>query len=76
MRTENDTCLICEKNKSDKKNSHFIPAGLLKSNVGNRDYENVFSIGLTPSDPLESYKGRSNLENTCTEIMQNPHSAD
>jgi len=76
MRTENDICLICGLNKSNKTNSHFVPVGLLKSNIGKRDYEDVFVIGLDDNNSLTEYQGRSNLKNTNTDIKQNPHSAD
>ena len=76
MRSKDDLCLICNLNKSDNTNSHFIPAGLLKSNIGKRDYEEAYTIDITEQIPITDYYGRSNLKNADIVIKQNPHSAD
>ncbi|PKP32592.1 MAG: hypothetical protein CVT99_04435 [Bacteroidetes bacterium HGW-Bacteroidetes-16] len=76
MRSKDDLCLICNLYKSDKTNSHFIPAGLLKSNIGERNYEEAYMIGVSEQAPITDYFGRSNLKNTDPEIKQNPHAAD
>jgi hypothetical protein len=76
MRSKENLCLICNLNSSDKTNSHFIPAGLLKSNIGDRNYEEAYTIGVSEQVPITDYFGRSNLNNTDTEIKQNPHASD
>lgn len=62
MRSQNSQCLLCEKNRSDKKNSHIIPKFLTKSlfgsgnkreghkYVGNKIYKRVFQ-----DSPKENY---------------------
>lgn len=76
MRTPDNLCLICNTNKSNKTNSHFIPAGLLKSNVGKRDNEFIFVADLSIENNLSEYFGRSNINNQDPVIKQNPHAAD
>lgn len=75
-RTAEMLCLLCLKEKSTKTNSHFVPAALLKSNIGARDYEEAYTISPSEEQSLDSFKGRNNLNNNNTEKKQNPHSAN
>lgn len=76
MRTSIDICLLCQNNKADKTNSHFLPASLLQTNIGRRDYEEAYSIDVSSETPTIPYYGRSNLKNTDPTIKQNPHTSD
>lgn len=75
-RTSNMDCLLCYEKPATKTNSHIIPSGILKSNIGNRNYEETYRIAPSDKKPLSSYFGSANLTNKDPEIRQNPHSMD
>lgn len=75
-RKPTDNCLLCEANQATQTNSHFVPAGLLNTNIGKRDYEEAYEISPSDPNPVKSFFGRSNLKNTNTELKQNLHTAD
>ncbi len=74
-RSSHDNCLICHKKKATKKNSHIIPAGLLKKSVGKRNKEEAYRIDGS-SGTTYSYFGRENLKNTSEELKQDIHARD
>lgn len=74
-RTPEDFCLICKTNKADKEGSHFTPIGMIKKVVGNRDYEH--EVTISPSEgKIDQFYGRSNLNNSATEIRQSDNVAN
>jgi hypothetical protein len=74
-RTPEDICLICKTNKADKEGSHFTPIGMIKKVVGNRDYEH--EVTISPGEgKIDQFYGRSNLNNSDTEIRQSDNVAD
>lgn len=75
LRSPEDICLLCQDKKADKKGSHYIPAGLIKREIGDRDYEEIYTINSFHAS-ASVYKGRSNLSNTDTTIKQGEHIAD
>ena len=68
-RTSDDMCLICLLNKADKKGSHFTPAGIIKKVIGDRDYEELYSLNNT-NLTKDIFFGRSNLQNPSTQIKK------
>lgn len=74
-RSPNHICLLCQNNKADKKGSHYTPAGLIKREIGKRDYEEIYSINSFQAS-ASVFKGRSNLSNTDTSIRQADHIDD
>lgn len=74
-RKSTDICLICLNEKSSKKNSHIIPAGMIKNSIGKRDYEQSYVINAQEGN-IDEFYGRANLNNPSTEIKQNHHSRD
>jgi hypothetical protein len=81
-RTPQDICLLCQRKKGADKaystatNSHFTPMGMIQSNTGRRHFEMTVSINLTSGEEHLVHYGRSNLDNTNTEITQDPHMAN
>ncbi|MFD0964229.1 hypothetical protein [Pseudofulvibacter geojedonensis] len=75
-RKETDTCLLCKSRESTKTNSHWIPASMLKSMVGKRNYEESYNITNAPSERIEAYYGRSNLKNTDPELKEHHYALD
>lgn len=76
MRTPDDICLLCNTNHSTKKNSHWIPMGMIKSMVGKRNYEESYQFSNFQKEKLDVYFGRSNLKNTNPEIKDNHYALD
>lgn len=74
-RSQDDICLLCQKNKSDKRGSHYTPAGIVKREIGKRDYEELYSINSFRAS-TSVFRGRSNLNNTDTTIRQGDHVED
>lgn len=74
-RKSTDDCLLCLTEKSTKKNSHIIPAGMIKNSIGKRDYEQSYFIDAEEAE-IDEYYGRSNLNNPSTEIKENHHAKD
>ena len=74
-RSPDDICLLCRNNKADKKGSHYTPAGLIKREIGKRDYEEIYSINSFRAS-ASVFRGRSNLSNTDTTIRQGDHVDD
>lgn len=74
-RTKDDNCLLCINEKSIETNSHLVPAGLIKSMVGKRYYEESYSIDVNKIE-IDVYYGRSNLKNSNPEIKENHYSRD
>jgi hypothetical protein len=74
-RTSNDTCLLCQKSKSDKKNSHYTPASIIKKVIGERDYEEIYSI-FAEEASTSVFMGRANLLNTDTRVKKPEHMED
>ncbi len=74
-RTPEDICLICKTNKADKEGSHFTPIGMIKTVVGKRNYEHEITISPGKGE-IDQFYGRSNLNNTDTEIHQSDNVAD
>lgn len=75
QRTPEDLCLLCKKNKADKKGSHFTPIGILKKVVGKRGAEHEVTIDPFKGQVSE-YFGRDNLKNTDPTIRQSDNVAD
>jgi hypothetical protein len=75
-RTPENICLLCGDNHSSKKNSHWIPAAMLKSMVGKRDKEESYQFSSFQKDKLDVYYGRANLKNTDPTIKQHHYSLD
>lgn len=76
QRKPEDSCLLCAKAPADRKGSHLVPAGLLKSMIGNRSYEEGYAIEPSSDDPIRGFFGRNNLQNTNTAITPNEFVAD
>lgn len=74
-RKPTDLCLICGKNHATQKNSHIVPAALLKSNIGKRGKELSYLIDSSKPN-IDEYYGRDRPDNPSTEIKQNHHSRD
>ncbi len=74
-RTPDDICLLCQNNKADKKGSHYTPAGIIKRVIGERDYEELYSINSFATT-TSVYYGRSNLSNTNPTIKKPNHIED
>ena len=74
MNSNNNKCIICDKN-ADAKGSHIVPANLLKSSIGERYREESYEINATKAT-VESFFGRENPKNTSTEIKRNPYVRD
>ena len=70
-----DDCLLCLEKKATQKNSHIISAALLKESIGKRYYELSYEIN-TAQSLIDTYFGRSRLDNPSTEIKQNHYSRD
>jgi hypothetical protein len=75
MRKPTDKCLLCTNNLATQTNSHIIPAALLKSSIGKRNYEESYKID-TGAGSVDEYFGRYRLDNPTTEIKQNHASRD
>lgn len=75
LRTPEDLCFLCQKNKADKKGSHFTPIGMVKTVVGKRNFEHEITIS-PEKGKLDQFFGRSNLNNTEIEIHQSENVAD
>lgn len=75
-RTPQDQCLLCNKNTSDFKGSHLVPAGLIKTMIGKRYSEEGYVIQPDSDDPIRAFFGRDNLKNTDTTIYPNEFVAD
>ncbi|MCQ0110300.1 hypothetical protein [Zhouia amylolytica] len=75
-RTSKDVCLLCGFKPSTKKNSHWVPAAMLKSMVGKRYNEESYQFSSFQKRKLDVYYGRDNLKNTDTTIKQNHYSLD
>ncbi|CAN5326410.1 hypothetical protein BH11BAC5_BH11BAC5_12480 [soil metagenome] len=75
LRTAKDICLLCQLNPADKTGSHFTPAGIIKRVIGERDYEEIYTISAH-SATTSTYFGRSNLLNTDPDIKKPEHTAD
>ena len=75
QRTPEDICLLCKRNKSDKKGSHFTPIGILKKVIGKRGAEHEVTIDPFKGQVSE-YFGRDNLKNTDPTIRQSDNVAD
>lgn len=74
-RTSTDKCLLCEERDATQKNSHIIPAALLKSLIGKRDKEHSYVID-TATATIDEYYGRDRLDNPSTEIKEHSHARD
>jgi hypothetical protein len=74
-RAPTDDCLLCLEKKAVQKNSHIVSAALLKDAIGKRDYELSYKIS-TAQTLIDTYYGRSRLDNPSTEVRQNHHSRD
>jgi hypothetical protein len=68
-------CLICGVNDSTQKNSHIVPACLIKSMIGKRYKEHSFVID-TKTARYKEYYGRDRLDNPSTEIKEHTHARD
>jgi len=55
-------CLICEKEKATKTNSHFVPVGFTKTTLGKRDKEEIITITDKPGVESEKHYGVENLK--------------
>lgn len=75
IRTTEEICLLCKINKSDKKGSHYTPAGITKRVIGERDKEELYTICSHEAE-TSTYYGRSNLSNKDPEIRKPPHVDD
>jgi len=75
LRSQDDICLLCQINKADKKGSHYTPAGIVKREIGKRDYEELYSINSFRAS-TSVFRGRSNLNNTDTTIRKGDHVED
>jgi len=75
IRTSEDICLLCKINKSDKRGSHYTPAGITKRVIGERDKEELHTICSHEAE-TSIYYGRSNLSNKDPEIKKPPHVDD
>ncbi len=76
-RQPTDTCLLCNDStkKATQRNSHIVPAALLKSNIGKRGKELSYLIDSSKPS-IDEYYGRDHPDNPSTEIKQNHHTRD
>lgn len=70
-----DICLLCRQNPSNQKGSHYTPASIIKKVIGERDYEEAYSINANDAT-TSTYLGRSNLKNTDPTIRKAEHVED
>lgn len=74
-RTKEMLCALCQLNKADATGSHFAPAWLIESTIGERDKEEAYVLDAY-SNNIEVYFGRGNLKNSNPEIKKNFHVQD
>jgi len=74
-RSPEDLCLLCKNSKADKKGSHYVPAGIIKMVIGERDYEELYTIDSAKTE-VSTFFGRSNLENKDVTIKKPEHVDD
>lgn len=75
IRTPEHICLLCKNNKANKKGSHYTPAGIIKRVIGERNYEELYTIN-PHNITTTKYYGRSNLLNTNPTIKKPEHVDD
>lgn len=75
QRQPTDSCLLCKAHPADKKGSHYTPASIIKKVIGERDYEELYTISSF-NHKVEQFMGRSNLKNTNPEIKKGDHVDD
>lgn len=74
-RTPDDICFLCKEEKATDKGSHLIPAKMLDTNVGKRNYEESYRIRASEG-LIDDFFGRSNLKNTNTKKKDHHYTVD
>jgi len=68
-RTKDDNCLLCEKEKAIRTNSHIVPATLLDNVHGKRHMEHSF-VFSTSDNTVNEYYGCQNPQKYTTKIKK------
>jgi len=74
-RNPTDLCLLCKTQPATKKGSHYTPANIIKKVIGDRDYEELYSISSF-EHKVDQFMGRSNLKNTDPAVKKGDHVDD